>query len=186
MRRSLAALFVLLLGCDPEPFECRTDVVSGPPPPAEMVCGHLESIGCFAENELLFSDGGPREETPCLNGYRDFGATLGQDVLARVASCYLAAETCEQVEGCNRSCGPDGGRILFEPFQDAGDGAPDAGPMPTDAGPMPMDAGPPDAGAPDAGMMDAGGPDAGLPDAGAPDAGTADAGAPDAGMADAG
>jgi hypothetical protein len=142
------ALLVCLLAsaCDPAPFVCRGDENAGLVPAAE-VCAHVLAVGCFVDQDPLTAG---FTNTSCEAGYVEVEAQLSEAEMARLTRCYLAAETCEQLEGCNRACGEGGGSVHY----DAGDGVfPDAGPSAPDAAPSDPDAGP---SAPDAGLTPGG------------------------------
>lgn len=176
MRRTTeTALALLLLGaCSPGPFECPNDPAT-PVPDVTIVCAHITSIGCLIDPDPDAEDAGIAPS--CEIGYEEVRAGLPTDEFERLLRCYVAADECEDLEGCNQSCGPGGGHIGYRPGVDAAvpDAGHDAG---TDAAVPPVDAGE-DAGS-DAGFDAGGEDDAGAPDAGV-DAGT-DAATPDAGV----
>lgn len=168
--RWLIATFMVLGGCSPGPFTCPNDPATPVPDPA-TVCAHIASIDCFIDPDPDAADAGIAPS--CEIGYGEVQAAVPTEELHRLLRCYMAARVCEDLEGCNQSCGPDGGHITYRPGQDAGA----------------LDAGVGDAGVEDAAVDDAGvdaavadaGTDAAVPDAGTDAGAEDDAGPPDAG-----
>lgn len=152
MRLRWLAAIALSFGCSPGPFTCPNDPAT-PVPDAPTVCAHIEAIGCRIDPDPDAADAGIAPS--CEIGYLEVRAALPSDELDRLLRCYLAARECEDLEGCNQSCGPEGGHIGYRPG---------------------VDAGARDAGAPDASAPDAGAPDAGVDAGGEDDAGPDDAG----------
>jgi len=155
----IAWLSLLVLGCSPAPFECANDPAT-PLPDAAAVCAHIESIGCFIDPDPELEDAGLSPS--CELGYDEVSAALSDEEFARVLRCYMAAEACEDLEGCNQSCGPGGGHISYRPGVDAG---------------APIDAGS-DAAAPNDAGSDAAAPNDAGSDAAAPNDAGSDAAAP--------
>lgn len=120
---AIVSAVALLSGACNEQVSESCPVSAGASATCAEACEHLADIDCRPA---------PTEEE-CVTTCTSASAGLPADVLNRALACYVAAETCGEVEGCSRSCG-------------AGD---DDVPWSTlDAG---ADAGAPDAGAPDAG-----------------------------------
>ena len=112
---------LLIAGCYPGPLSCPNDPAA-PLPSVDEVCGHIEAIGCLVERDPLLEDVGL--DSSCAAGHADVQRAVPAAELERILRCYRQARTCTQIEGCNQTCGPEGGPISYLPGVDL---PPDAG-----------------------------------------------------------
>ena len=90
----VVGLAQLWLACNEEvPDGCP--VSAGASATCAETCEHLSDIDCRPA---------PSDEQ-CVATCESTSAGLPADVRDRALACYVAAETCEEVEGCSRSCG---------------------------------------------------------------------------------
>jgi hypothetical protein len=99
--RAAIALALTLLGCGAETPTVCLGPPSAPAVPPQAVCEHLRMINC------------PIVE--CAAAYESWRGSVEPASFARVTNCYAAARTCEQVNACNRACGPAGGPVPLPP-----------------------------------------------------------------------
>ena len=79
-------------------------------------CKHLSDIDCRPA---------PTADE-CVTTCEATSAGLPSEVLDRALACYVAADTCAEVEGCSRNCGAGGEPVPWGTV-DAGAAEPDAG-----------------------------------------------------------
>jgi hypothetical protein len=109
LRLSIAILFA---GCEAAtlgpPAQCFA-VAGDPVPTAETVCANLSRQGCFVDQ--------------CAAAYASYRTRVSPEEFARLGSCYARARNCDEVDQCERGCGPDGGavRVGRPDSVDAGD-----------------------------------------------------------------
>lgn len=125
---TLSLALLALSGCEPATLEppARCVAVAGDPAPSPaMVCANFARLGCVIDD--------------CAGAYASYRTRVAPDEFARLTSCYARARSCDEVDQCERGCGPDGGAVRVGP-----PGSVDAGPLPNpDASidvPAPQDA----------------------------------------------
>lgn len=79
-------------------------------------CDHLSDIDCRPA---------PTAEE-CIETCEATGANVPEDVRGRALACYVAADTCGEVEGCSHTCGAGGEQVPWGEL-DAGTTGSDAG-----------------------------------------------------------
>ncbi len=132
---------------------------------ASEVCARFTALSCRLPD--------------CVAAYDGYRSRVPPAEFDRLTACYLRASSCDEVDQCERACGPDGGTVTVHADAAYEAGAIDAA-TDTPAG----DAG--DTGARDAGVADTAPRDTGATDSGTTDSGTADTGPADSGTSDAG
>ena len=115
--------------CKHEPLtSCPVPV--GQSATCEQACANLFDLDCRVGNSAA------QCETICAGTT----SALPSDVRDRVIACYAQVDSCHDVDGCGKTCGPGDMPIPFSPPPEGGAG----------------DAGSPDAGQFDAGVVDGG------------------------------
>lgn len=100
--RPLAALTLALslAACDavtPEPPARCVALAGDPTPSANAVCANLSRLACGLDR--------------CADAYADYRTRVEPTEFNRLTSCYARARNCDEVDQCERGCGPDGGLV---------------------------------------------------------------------------
>lgn len=112
--RIALTLALALAACEqitPEPAPRCVAMPGDPTPTASAVCENLSRLVCALDR--------------CAAAYEDYRTRVSPEEFNRLTSCYARARSCDEVDQCERGCGPDGG-----PVRVGRPGSVDAGPLP--------------------------------------------------------